>query len=63
MMVWIFLMITAQFCLLLAIISILVDIKRSLRDIDSHLGVLFNCVEKRLAQLTGRATWTGGKQL
>jgi hypothetical protein len=37
MMHWIFLMITGQFCFLLAVIALLVDLKRSLRETASHL--------------------------
>jgi hypothetical protein len=62
MMHWIFLMLTAQFFLLLAVVRLLFDLKGSLREIDSHLVGLRTDVDNRLAQLTGRDTATGGTQ-
>jgi hypothetical protein len=60
MMHWIFLMITAQLCILLALLAVLVDIKRTLRVLDDHLGMGFHMLEKRLPQLTGSAPGKGG---
>jgi hypothetical protein len=57
---WIFLMITAQFCILLALLAVLVDIKRTLRGLDDNLGMVFHLLEQRLPQLTGSAPAQGG---
>jgi hypothetical protein len=61
MMQWIFLMMTAQFFVLLGLIAVLVDIKRTLRDIDQHLWLLYQGIGTHLAHLTGSATGTGGR--
>jgi hypothetical protein len=60
MTVWTFLMLTAQCCFLLAGLALLIDLKRTLREIDSHLVQLGNSVTYRLAQLAGSTPWTGG---
>ena len=60
MTVWMFLMLTAQCCFLLAGVTLLIDLKRCLREIDSHLVQLGTSVTHRLAQLAGNAPWTGG---
>ena len=62
MTVWLFLMLIAHCCFLLAGVALLIDLKRSLREIDSHLVQLGSAVAHRLVQLVGSDPWTGGRR-